>query len=50
MLDRPAAAAVAGFDAVEFWWPFAEAVPSPTPASSSSRSTSSPTTCPARGS
>jgi hydroxypyruvate isomerase len=28
LLDRPAAAASAGFDAVEFWWPFA----TPTPA------------------
>ncbi|MDA3625101.1 TIM barrel protein [Saccharopolyspora sp. WRP15-2] len=27
VLDRPAAAKAAGFDAVEFWWPFAEAVP-----------------------
>jgi hydroxypyruvate isomerase len=27
LLERPAAAADAGFDAVEFWWPFAEAVP-----------------------
>ena len=27
LLDRPAAAKAAGFDAVEFWWPFAEAVP-----------------------
>jgi hydroxypyruvate isomerase len=27
LLERPAAAAAAGFDAVEFWWPFAEAVP-----------------------
>jgi len=27
LLDRPAAARAAGFDAVEFWWPFAEAVP-----------------------
>ncbi|MEV6286153.1 TIM barrel protein [Kribbella sp. NPDC051770] len=27
LLDRPAAARTAGFDAVEFWWPFAEAVP-----------------------
>ncbi|MFC5994939.1 hydroxypyruvate isomerase family protein [Pseudonocardia hispaniensis] len=26
-LERPAAARAAGFDAVEFWWPFAEAVP-----------------------
>jgi hydroxypyruvate isomerase len=25
--DRPAAAAAAGFDAVEFWWPFHDAVP-----------------------
>jgi hydroxypyruvate isomerase len=25
--ERPAAVADAGFDAVEFWWPFAEAVP-----------------------
>lgn len=25
--ERPAAAADIGFDAVEFWWPFAEAVP-----------------------
>jgi hydroxypyruvate isomerase len=28
LLDRPAAAAAAGFTGVEFWWPFAEAVPS----------------------
>jgi hydroxypyruvate isomerase len=27
LLERPAAAAAAGFEAVEFWWPFAEAVP-----------------------
>ncbi|MFF2371090.1 TIM barrel protein [Agromyces sp. NPDC058110] len=27
LLERPAAAAAAGFGAVEFWWPFAEAVP-----------------------
>ncbi|XVV15964.1 hydroxypyruvate isomerase family protein [Actinoplanes sp. CA-131856] len=27
LLQRPAAAKAAGFDAVEFWWPFAEAVP-----------------------
>jgi hydroxypyruvate isomerase len=27
LLDRPAAAAAAGFDAVEFWWPFATAAP-----------------------
>jgi hydroxypyruvate isomerase len=27
LLDRPAAAKAAGFDAVEFWWPFAAAVP-----------------------
>lgn len=27
LLDRPKAAADAGFTAVEFWWPFAEAVP-----------------------
>lgn len=27
LLERPAAAAAAGFDAVEFWWPFAEAKP-----------------------
>ena len=27
LLQRPAAAGAAGFDAVEFWWPFAEAVP-----------------------
>jgi hydroxypyruvate isomerase len=27
VLERPAAAAAAGFDAVEFWWPFPEAVP-----------------------
>ena len=30
LLERPAAAAAAGFEAVEFWWPFAEAVPSDT--------------------
>lgn len=28
LLKRPAAAAAAGFDAVEFWWPFAQAAPS----------------------
>jgi hydroxypyruvate isomerase len=28
LLQRPAAAKAAGFDAVEFWWPFAVAVPS----------------------
>ncbi len=28
LLERPAAAAAAGFDAVEFWWPFPVAVPS----------------------
>src|SRR5918999_5349655 len=27
LLDRPAAARAAGFDGVEFWWPFAAAVP-----------------------
>ncbi|WP_138414504.1 hydroxypyruvate isomerase family protein [Sinomonas gamaensis] len=27
LLERPAAAKAAGFDAVEFWWPFTEAVP-----------------------
>ena len=27
LLDRPAAAAAAGFDGVELWWPFPEAVP-----------------------
>ncbi|MGW9020438.1 hydroxypyruvate isomerase family protein [Leucobacter chromiiresistens] len=27
LLERPAAAREAGFSAVEFWWPFAEAVP-----------------------
>jgi hydroxypyruvate isomerase len=27
LLKRPAAALAAGFDAVEFWWPFAEPVP-----------------------
>lgn len=27
-LQRPAAAKAAGFDAIEFWWPFAEPVPS----------------------
>ena len=27
LLERPAAAKKAGFDNVEFWWPFAEAVP-----------------------
>lgn len=30
LLERPAAAAAAGFTAVEFWWPFAAAVPSDT--------------------
>jgi hydroxypyruvate isomerase len=28
LLERPAAAAAAGFDAVEFWWPFATPTPS----------------------
>ena len=27
LLERPAAVRAAGFDAVEFWWPFPEAVP-----------------------
>ena len=27
LFERPAAAKAAGFDAVEFWWPFAEPVP-----------------------
>ncbi|MBO0980816.1 hydroxypyruvate isomerase family protein [Microbacterium sp. SD291] len=27
LLERPAAVKAAGFDAVEFWWPFASAVP-----------------------
>jgi hydroxypyruvate isomerase len=27
LLERPAAARAAGFDAVEFWWPFADSVP-----------------------
>ena len=27
LLERPAAAKAAGFDAVEFWWPFDQAVP-----------------------
>lgn len=27
LLERPAAAKSAGFDAVEFWWPFSDAVP-----------------------
>jgi hydroxypyruvate isomerase len=27
LLDRPAAAKAAGFDAVEFWWPFRDAAP-----------------------
>ena len=29
LLERPAAAAAAGFDAVEMWWPFADLVPAP---------------------
>ncbi len=29
LLEGPAAAAAAGFDAVELWWPFADAVPAP---------------------
>lgn len=28
LFERPQAAADAGFTAVEFWWPFSEAVPS----------------------
>jgi hydroxypyruvate isomerase len=28
LLERPSAAKAAGFDAVEFWWPFASAIPS----------------------
>src|ERR671930_20824 len=27
LLERPAAARAAGFEAVEFWWPFPDAVP-----------------------
>ncbi|MFC6258251.1 hydroxypyruvate isomerase, partial [Kocuria oceani] len=27
LLERPAAARAAGFDAVEFWWPFATSAP-----------------------
>ena len=27
VLERPAAAKAAGFEAIEFWWPFADAVP-----------------------
>ena len=27
LLERPAAVKAAGFDAVEFWWPFGDAVP-----------------------
>jgi hydroxypyruvate isomerase len=27
LLERPAAAAAAGFDAVELWWPFPEPAP-----------------------
>src|SRR5881397_3150755 len=27
LLERPAAAKAAGFDAVEFWWPFEASVP-----------------------
>ncbi|WP_280319730.1 hydroxypyruvate isomerase family protein [Nocardia wallacei] len=30
LLDRPAAARATGFDAVEFWWPFATATPGET--------------------
>lgn len=30
LLERPAAARAAGFDAVEFWWPFASATPEAT--------------------
>ena len=30
LLERPAAVKQAGFDAVEFWWPFAQAVPGDT--------------------
>jgi hydroxypyruvate isomerase len=32
LLDRPAAAKAAGFDAVEFWWPFSTATPRATEA------------------
>ncbi|MEO5877416.1 MAG: hydroxypyruvate isomerase, partial [Streptosporangiaceae bacterium] len=28
LLERPSAARAAGFEAVEFWWPFGSAVPS----------------------
>ena len=30
LLERPAAARGAGFDAVEYWWPFGAAVPTDT--------------------
>ena len=33
LLDRPRAARDAGFDAVEFWWPFPKSTPTePSPA------------------
>ena len=41
LLHRPQAARDAGFDAVEFWWPFATAVPAEVTVSASSRPTSS---------
>ena len=38
LLERPAAARAAGFDAVEIWWPFADAVPADTRDRARSRS------------
>jgi hydroxypyruvate isomerase len=38
VLERAAAARAAGFDAVEFWWPFAQAVPSDREADAFARS------------
>ena len=38
LLQRPAAAKAAGFDGVEFWWPWDATVPSDKEAVASSRS------------
>ena len=37
LLERPAAATAAGFDAVEFWWPFEAPVPRDADVDASSR-------------
>ena len=45
LLERPAAAKAAGFDAIEFWWPFADAGARPTARSTRSSARSRTPAC-----